>query len=111
MTVYEIVQYMYFDKRELRGKRSFTQKNPYPTIPLSKVLEQLFHGKKFSKQWLLVGGSTEVDRREHERTFLGDDLYIYKSLSYTGINIGQNSTDVYLIFVPFARSKFFLKIL
>lgn len=65
-----------------------------------------------SKQWFPMGGGTEIGKR-HEGILLDDDnvLYLDKSLSYTGVYIHKNSTNVHLIFLHFTRSKFCLKIL
>ena len=48
-------------RKTLRGKRSLTQESTYSTIPSYKVIKQLIYRKKISKQWLPMGGATEIN--------------------------------------------------
>ena len=95
-------------RKTLRAKRSLTQDSMYSTIPLYKVLKQLIYRKKISKQWLPVGGVTEINWERAWGKFVVWWSISWKE-SYTGVYIFPNSADVYLMFVHFTESKFCLK--
>lgn len=65
--------------------------------------------KNFQNSGCLWQAAQRLTRKGHEGTLLGDDLYLDKSLSYTGVYICQTLIDVHLMFVHFAGSKFCLK--
>lgn len=108
--MYEIAQYTFFflKKGNFGVKEALHKRLCIPPFPLYEVLKQLFYGKVIQNSGCLWEMAQSLTGKGHAGTLLGDDsvLYLDKSLSYTGVYICQNSTNVNLIFVHLTGSKF-----